>query len=92
VLGDHWRPSDEDIPEFIAAVDEARVRLAGEVMSIRLRKIEQTANTRDLYKANGWPVPQWARNTLSFLDEYRSSETETENLDDALSALKAAVN
>jgi len=37
----------------------------------------------------GEPVPEWARETLSFLDEYQNDETE--NLDEALAALARAV-
>ncbi|MCA6109605.1 hypothetical protein [Bradyrhizobium cenepequi] len=88
-----WRPSDEDGPDIVAAVAEARERLAGERRAIVLRKIEQAVNCRNRCEANNQPIPMWARNWLAPLDAIQGGGTndETENLDEALALLSQAV-
>jgi hypothetical protein len=85
-----WRASDDEGPDLISAVADARERLAGERRAIVLRKIEQAANCRDRFQASGWPVPQWARAWLKPIESLKEND-ETENLEDALSALSAAL-
>jgi hypothetical protein len=51
-------------------------------------KIDAAMKAKKSATAEGADTPAWAREALSFLDEYQNDE---DDLDDALTALRAAV-
>jgi hypothetical protein len=51
-------------------------------------KIDDALRAKKHAERWGEEVPAWARETLSFLDEYQNDE---DNLDDAIAALSAAL-
>ncbi len=51
-------------------------------------KIDAAMKEKKKAEALGEPVPAWARETLQFLDCYQNDE---DNLDDAMAALKRAL-
>jgi hypothetical protein len=95
---DPWRMKAGDTHEFAAAVADARKRLRNECLLVRHQQVVKAANVRDRYRAEGWPVPMWARNTLSWAAHpekitslYQFDDDGDVDLDNALSSLKAAV-
>jgi hypothetical protein len=96
---DTWGMKEGDTHEYATAVADARKSLRGELLAERLKQVQGAVNTRDHYVAHGWPVPLPARNILAWASEPEKitalyefdEESETENLDNALTALRAAV-
>ena len=61
----------------------------GNPLAVTIVKIDTAMKAKKRADAAGETVPAWARETLSFLDEYQDDGAE--GLDDALSALSAAL-
>jgi hypothetical protein len=81
----------ESQPSPINAARKSLTELAerGNPLANHIVQIEKAMREKKRAEANGKEVPAWAREKLQFLDEYQ--ESETENLDDALAALSAAL-
>jgi hypothetical protein len=84
---DEWR--DRNVPSTAKAWASIReLATQGHPLAAVIVRIDAAIQAKKLAKAEGTEVPAWARETLSFLDEY---QCETENLDEALALLSQAV-
>jgi hypothetical protein len=90
------RPYD---PEFAVAVADARKRLRGELLAMRIEQVAKAANARDLWEAGGSDCPSWARNTLAWaatpakitaLYEF-DEEDDANDVDEAIAAIRSAL-
>lgn len=87
---DEW--NERHNPAFGLSKAWAEIRelaTQGNPLAVTIVKIDTAMKAKKRADAEGIPVPAWARETLSFLDEYQNDEAD--GLDDALSALSAAL-
>lgn len=97
---DPWRMREGDTHEFASAVADARKRLRNELLAERYKQVRQAVTVRDDYEARGWSVPLWARNVCSWAAEpekitalyHFDEDDESDGLEEAIKALKAAIN
>jgi hypothetical protein len=71
-----------------AWVEIRELATQGNPVAVTIVKIDTAMKAKKRADAVGEAVPAWARETLSFLDEYQNDE---DNLDDAIAALSAAL-
>lgn len=84
---DEW---NREIAPLSAAMAEIRTMAAhGNVAARVIVKIDDAMNAKKHAERWGEAVPAWARQTLSFLDEYQNDGAD--GLDAAMSALSAAL-
>lgn len=81
----------ESQPSPIIAARKSLTELAerGNPLANHIVQIEKAMREKKRAEGLNEEVPAWVREKLQFLDEYQ--ESETENLDDALAALSAAL-
>jgi hypothetical protein len=84
-------PEDRhDKPKSLAQIWEGLREAAtqGNPLAAAVVKIDAAKKAKKKAEASNEAVPAWAREALSFLDEYQNDDG---NIDDALAALKAAL-
>lgn len=83
-------PHPEDRHKSLSDVwaDLRELATQGNPIAAYVVKIDAAMKAKKKAEASAETVPTWARDALSFLDEYQNDEG---NLDDALAALKAAL-
>jgi hypothetical protein len=85
---DEWQA--RNVPDMRGAWAQIReLATQGNPLAGVFVRIEAATKAKKIADAGGAEVPAWARETLSFLDEYQDAETE--NLDEALAALSRAI-
>jgi len=86
---DEWNERNNPARGILKAWVEIReLATQGNPVAVAIVNIDTAMNAKRRADAVGAEVPAWARETLSFLDEYQNDE---DNLDDAIAALSAAL-
>ncbi|WP_247837413.1 hypothetical protein [Bradyrhizobium sp. 200] len=87
---DKWNDKNNPAAGIAKAWIEIRdLATQGNPVAATIVKIDTAMKAKKRADAEGAEVPGWARETLQFMDCYQNDETE--NLDDALTALSAAL-